>query len=65
MQAQMPDFGDRYNVLSLIGKGAMASVYKIYDKVLDENIVEVCESGVTVMNAPYLVMKWLERIILA
>ncbi|MBX9721519.1 MAG: serine/threonine protein kinase, partial [Candidatus Obscuribacterales bacterium] len=30
----LPQLGDRYDVLSLIGSGGMASVYKIYDKTL-------------------------------
>lgn len=29
-----PELGERYKVLSLIGNGAMASVYKIYDQTL-------------------------------
>lgn len=31
---QKPELGERYSVLSLIGRGGMASVYKIYDKTL-------------------------------
>lgn len=30
----LPQLGERYDVLSLIGSGGMASVYKIYDKIL-------------------------------
>lgn len=34
VELQKPELGERYNVLSLIGRGGMASVYKIYDKTL-------------------------------